>query len=164
MKMKSKFGFSNAFWVLIHHETLIQKFNGQYCLKDLVLPPRTRGLKSCFKKHYNPKNKHHHTGVFECSNEASGCTYYNAKKLNYLQCTVTNKNLDNPKIFIFQNSPLLVVLPNFLSSVRVQSFGFFALWPVHPDASFQLSTTRIQKNHAKRGYTESLKIKTKKNY
>ena len=33
------------------------------------------------KTHYNLKNENHHMGVFDCSNETSGCTDYNAKNL-----------------------------------------------------------------------------------
>ena len=36
-------------------------------------------------------------GVFDSSNEASGCTDYKAKKLNSLQCTVAEKIKKNQK-------------------------------------------------------------------
>ena len=35
-------------------------------------------------------------GVFDRSNEASGCTDYSAKNLNFLQCTVAEKIQKNP--------------------------------------------------------------------
>ena len=49
------------------------------------------------KTHFNPKKENHCMGVFDSSNEASGCTDYNAKNLNFLQCTVAEKNKKNPK-------------------------------------------------------------------
>ena len=43
-------------------------------------------------------------GMFDSSNEASGCTDYNAKNLNSLQCTVAEKIKKNSKkIHFFKN-------------------------------------------------------------
>ena len=63
--------------------------------KNYVLP-LVRGVWKIAKTHYNPKNENHCMGVFDSLNEASGCTDYNAKNLNSLQCTVAENIKKNP--------------------------------------------------------------------
>ena len=96
-------------------------------IKFYVLPP-VRGVWKIVKTHYNPKNENHRMGVFDSSNEASGCTDYNAKNLNSLQCTVAEKIKKNPqKIQFFQKLPFLVVFPDFFSNGTVLRVGVFCV-------------------------------------
>ena len=65
-------------------------------------------------------------GVFDSLNEAYGCTDYNAKSLNSLQCTVDKKNEEKPqKIHFFQTLRFLVVFIDLFSNGTVFRVGFF---------------------------------------
>ena len=67
-------------------------------------------------------------GVFDSSNEASGCTDHNAKNLNSLQCAVAEKIKKNPeKWHFFQKWPFLVFFPDFFSNCTFLGVGVFCV-------------------------------------
>ena len=97
--------------------------------KILRFTPGTGGLK-IVKPHYNPKNLNHCMGVFDSSNEASGCTDHNAKNLNSLQCAVAEKIKKKTKKFRekkFKNNRFWWFSWFFQQRYIFRSWVFFAL-------------------------------------
>ena len=68
--------------------------------------------------------------VFDSSNEESGCTYYNAKNLHSLQCTVAEKIKKNPKNTFFKIT-VFVVFHDFFINGTVLRVGVFSAFK-HP--------------------------------
>ena len=66
-------------------------------------------------------------GVFDSLIEASGCTDYNAKNLNSLQCNVAEEEKLFKKNYPFLKMTFLVFVFNFLSNCTFKELRFFAL-------------------------------------
>ena len=97
-------------------------------IKFYFLPP-VRGGWQIVKTHYNQKKENHRNGVFDSSNEAFGCTGYNAKKPQLLKQYRCWKNQEKPqkKRSFLKKMFFWGVFLDFFSNCRLQRVEVFCV-------------------------------------